>query len=191
MASKTLYQPVFHLEPACVGIYYDRRINQNLHHIIKSNQRIKHTFIYNYWSFPKWAFFTSSVTNDVAHCIVLEKKNLFQNIQNIGHFPPNPLSAFYWWSPLTPPLSFYEGPRAAWGPILPPSLFVREHQCRGNQIHRFFLNLWNWLLVCATSYNGNGGRVTCYVPNIWEGFLAHLTDGSRGSLHNTELHLMI
>ena len=46
MASKTLYQPVFHLEPACVGIYYDRRINQNLHHIIKSNQRIKHTFLF-------------------------------------------------------------------------------------------------------------------------------------------------
>ena len=54
----------------------------------------------------------------------------------------------------------------------------------------FFLNLWNWLLVCATSYNGSRlsdvlcskylGSVSCPFP-----------DGSRESLHNTKQHFEI
>ena len=43
---KPCISPYFTSSPPGGWIYYDRRINQNLHHIIKSNQRIKHTFLF-------------------------------------------------------------------------------------------------------------------------------------------------
>ena len=90
-------------------------------------------------------------------------------------------------------LFLWRAPGKGWralGPILPPTLFVRpiinaaeikitDH----NHFSESVIGCWFvWFLTMAADW------VTCYVPNIWAGFLAPLPDGSRGSLHNTEQH---